>query len=118
MTSAQYSLASSLAMPASTSLRSPESFSRAALTIIRCAASTLVAISASLNAIAWCWAIGLPNVERCWAYSTASSKARIEMPQARAATLTRPTSTPSIICAKPAAALAAQDLRRRAPGSR
>jgi len=53
VTSAQYSLAISLAMPAATSLRSPESFSRAALTIIRWAASTLVAISASLNAIAW-----------------------------------------------------------------
>ena len=36
-----------------------------------------------------------------WAYSTASSKARMEMPQARAATLTRPTSTPSIMWAKP-----------------
>ena len=32
------------------------------------------------------------------------------MPQARAATLTRPTSTPSIICEKPGAALAAEDL--------
>ena len=84
-------------MPASTSLRSPASFSRAALTIIRCAASTLVAISASLNAMAWCSAIGLPNVLRCWAYSMASSNARIEIPHARAATLTRPTSTPSII---------------------
>ena len=88
-------------MPASTSLRSPESLSRAAFTIIRCAASTLVAISASLNAMAWCSAIGLPNVVRCWAYSTASSNARIEIPHARAATLTRPTSTPSIICANP-----------------
>ena len=54
-------------MPASTSLRSPESFRRAALTISACAASTLVAISASWNAIAWCWAIGLPKVSRCWA---------------------------------------------------
>src|SRR4029453_4246401 len=45
--SAQYSDASSLAMPASTSLRSPESLSRAALTISAGAASTLVAISAS-----------------------------------------------------------------------
>src|SRR3978361_620538 len=65
VTSAQYSLASSLAMPDSTSKRAPESLSRAAFTIIRCAASTLVAISASLNAMAWCCAIGFPNVERC-----------------------------------------------------
>ena len=38
-----------------------------ALTISACAASTLVAISASWKAIAWCWAIGLPKVSRCWA---------------------------------------------------
>ena len=54
-------------MPASRSLRSPESFIRAASTIIWCAASTLVAISASRNSTAWCWAICLPNVSRCWA---------------------------------------------------
>ena len=38
--------------------------SRAAPTISACDASIFVPISASLNAIAWCWAIGLPNVER------------------------------------------------------
>ena len=64
-------------MPASTSLRWPASLSRAALTISACAASILVPISASLNAIAWCSAIGLPNVWRCWAYAMASSKARM-----------------------------------------
>src|SRR3954454_2325767 len=53
VTSAQYSDASSLAMPASTSLRMPASLSRAALTISACEASTLVAISASLHWIAW-----------------------------------------------------------------
>src|SRR6266508_4604011 len=82
-TSAQYSLASSLAMPASTSLRWPASLSRAALTIRAWAASILVAISASLNATAWCCASGLPKVTRCWAYAIASSNARIEIPQAR-----------------------------------
>ena len=41
-------------MPASRSLRWPESFLRAAMTIIWWAASTLVAISASLNWMAWC----------------------------------------------------------------
>jgi hypothetical protein len=30
------------------------------------AASTLVAMSASLNWIAWCWAIGFPNALRSW----------------------------------------------------
>jgi hypothetical protein len=48
-------------MPASTSLRWPESFNRGAFTMIWCAASTLVAISASLNAIAWWSAIWLPE---------------------------------------------------------
>ena len=75
----------------------PESLSRAALTIIWWDASTLVAISASRNSTAWCSAIFLPNVSRCWAYAMPSSKARRDTPQARAATLTRPTSTPSII---------------------
>ena len=97
VTSKQYSLAKYLAMPASTSLRLPSSLSRAALTIIRCAASTFVAISASLKAMAWWSAICRPKVWRCCAYAIPSSKARIMMPHARAATLTRPTSTPSII---------------------
>ena len=39
----------------------------AARTIIACAASTLTPISASLNWMAWCWAIGLPKVVRCCA---------------------------------------------------
>jgi hypothetical protein len=54
-------------MPASTSLRCPASLSRAALTISPCDASILVAISASLNAIAWCLTNGAPNVWRCCA---------------------------------------------------
>ena len=53
-------------MPASRSERSPASFIRAALRVSRRAASTLVAISASLNWIAWCSAIGLPKVLRSW----------------------------------------------------
>src|SRR5215471_5497370 len=61
-TSLPYSDARYLAIPASRSFRRPESFRRAAITIIWWAASTLVAISASLNAIAWCSAIGRPNV--------------------------------------------------------
>ena len=48
-TSLPYSDARYLAIPASRSFRWPESFLRAAITIIWCAASTLVAISASLN---------------------------------------------------------------------
>ena len=51
-------------MPASRSERSPASFSRAARIVISRAASIWVAMSASLNWIAWCWAIGLPKVLR------------------------------------------------------
>ena len=39
---------------------------RAALIVKRRAASTLVPMSASLNWIAWCWAIGRPKVLRSW----------------------------------------------------
>ena len=39
---------------------------REALRVRRRAASILVAMSASLNWIAWCWAIGLPKVLRSW----------------------------------------------------
>ena len=63
-TSLPYSEARYFAIPASRSLRWPESFLRAAITIIWWAASTLVAISASLNAIASCWAMGLPKAYR------------------------------------------------------
>jgi hypothetical protein len=40
--------------------------SRAAFIVSRRAASTFVAMSASLNWIAWCWAIGRPNAFRSW----------------------------------------------------
>src|SRR3954471_23786218 len=50
--------ARSLAIPASRSERSPASFIRAALRVTRRAASSLVAMSASLNWIAWWAAIG------------------------------------------------------------
>ena len=63
-TSLPVSEANSFAMPASRSERSPASFMRAALSVSSRAASTLVAMSASLNWIAWCSAIGLPNVLR------------------------------------------------------
>ena len=66
-TSLAYSLATIFAIPASTSIRLPVSLSRAALTIIVWATSTLVAISASRNSTAWCSAIALPKVLRCWA---------------------------------------------------
>ena len=58
---------SSLAMPASTSERSPASFLRAADSISSREASILVAISASLNWMPWCLAIGLPKASRSWA---------------------------------------------------
>ena len=63
-TSLPASDANSFAIPASRSERSPASFIRAALSVSSRAASTLVAMSASLNWIAWCWAIGLPNALR------------------------------------------------------
>src|SRR3982751_3782649 len=47
----------------------------AARSVSRRAASISVAMSASLNAIAWCCAIGLPNVRRCCAYAGASFRA-------------------------------------------
>src|SRR3954468_9891956 len=61
-TSLPVSEASSFAIPASRSERSPASFIRAALRVISRAASTWVAMSASLNWIAWWWAIGLAEV--------------------------------------------------------
>ena len=93
--------ANSLAIPASMSERSPASFIRAARCVSRRAASTWVAMSASLNWIAWCSAIGLPKVRRSCEYFSASSSARWASPTPRAATLTRPSSSASIICAKP-----------------
>ena len=48
-------------------VRSPESFLRAAITIIWWAASTLVPISASLNCDRLVLAIGLPKACRCCA---------------------------------------------------
>ena len=63
-TSLPASEAYSLAIPASRSERSPASLSRAALSASRRAASTVVAMSASLNWIAWCSAICLPKVLR------------------------------------------------------
>ena len=65
-TSLQISVAKSLAIPASTSDRSPASFLRAAESMSRRAASILVPISASLNWIAWCLAIWRPNACRSW----------------------------------------------------
>ena len=40
--------------------------------------------------------MAFPNVFLDWAYPMASSNARIAIPQARAETLTRPTSMPSM----------------------
>ena len=57
----------SLAMPASTSARSPASNFSAAFVTSSLAASSLVAMSASLNWMAWCLAMGTPKVSRCWA---------------------------------------------------
>src|ERR1051325_8787286 len=63
-TSLAASEANSLAMPASRSERSPASFIRAAFRVSRRAASTFVAMSASLHWIAWCWAVGFAPAPR------------------------------------------------------
>src|SRR5436189_58326 len=93
--------ATSFAIPASRSERSPASFIRAAFRVRRRAASNRVPISASLKVIAWCWAIGFPKAFRSWLYRRASSIARWATPTPRAATLTLPTSRASIIWTKP-----------------
>src|SRR3954467_13148031 len=89
--------ANSLAMPASMSERWPASFIIAARRVSRRAASSCVAMSASLNWIAWCWAIGLPNVLRSREYFSASSSARWALPTPRAAAVPRPTPSPPIL---------------------
>ena len=66
-TSLHISDAKYFAMPVSTSARRPASLARAACTVSSRAASIFVAISASLNWIAWWRCSGLPNVSRSWA---------------------------------------------------
>ena len=62
-------------MPASTSARSPRSNFSAADRTSSFDASSFVAMSASLNWIAWCLLIGTPNVSRSCEYLIAASNA-------------------------------------------
>ena len=92
-TSKAASLQNSFAMPASTSARSPASNFSAALFTSSRDASTFVAMSASLNWIAWCLAMGTPKVSRSCEYFIAASNAAGATPLARAAMLMRPSSS-------------------------
>jgi len=58
-------------------------------------------MSASLSWIAWCSAIGLPKVLRTCAYATDSMSAARATPTPRAATLMRPSSSPTAPCFMP-----------------
>src|SRR3954468_6490752 len=116
--------ANSFAIPASSSERSPASFIRAARSVMSRAASICVAMSASLNWIAWCWAIGLPNVRRSCAYFSASSRARWAVPTPRGGAVAagRDVHAPDLEgvhhlreAATEAGLLAAEDVLGRAP---
>src|SRR5262249_44398632 len=65
------------------------------------AASMSVARSAIFHWIAWCWAMGLPNVLRCPAYATLSSRHARAMPSAWAAMPMRPPSSVDIATLNP-----------------
>src|SRR6267378_4663995 len=82
VTKEDISLAYSFAIAASFLKGMPRSLSQAArLTRVR-AASMRIAMSAIMNWIAWCSAIGFENWMRSFAYLTDSSKAPWEMPTA------------------------------------
>ena len=78
-----------MAMDASARKGSPSSFRVAACIVANRAACTSVAMSASMNWIAWCWAMGLPKVSLCWAYRIAASRADWPMPRHWAAMIIR-----------------------------
>src|SRR2546427_355821 len=65
------------------------------------AVSTSVAMRASLNLIAWNFAIGWPNCSRSLAYLSAASSAAWETPTERAACVIRPPSSVPVTCLKP-----------------
>ena len=65
------------------------------------AVSTSIAMRASLNLIAWNFAIGCPNWMRSFAYLTAASSAACETPTERASWVIRPPSSVPVTCMKP-----------------
>jgi hypothetical protein len=86
VTSIAVSAAKRLACELSSVLRRPWSSSTALFQVARRERCTLVAMSAIMNWIAWCIAIGTPNWTRSFEYSVANSKAARAMPVAIAAT--------------------------------
>ena len=82
-------------------LRLPWSSSTAEFQVARRDRCTLVAMSAIMNWIAWCIAIGTPNCTRSLEYSVANSNAARAMPVAMAATPGRVRSRVIIASLKP-----------------
>ena len=82
-------------------LRLPWSSSTALFHVARRDRCTFVAMSAIMNWIAWCIAIGTPNWTRSFEYSVAISNAAREMPVAIAATPGRVRSSTIIASLKP-----------------
>ncbi len=101
MISIAESAAKRLACEETSVLRLPWSSRTADCHISSRAASTLVDMSAIMNWIAWCIAIGTPNWTRSLEYSTANSKAARPMPVAIAATPGRVRSSVIIASLKP-----------------
>ena len=60
-----------------------------------------MAVSASMNWIAWYSEIGLPKLIRCWAYSSERSKAYSHMPMQLAEMEMRPSEIPNMAIWKP-----------------
>src|SRR5215472_12763825 len=76
---------------------------QAARQVSSLAASTPACMSASMNAIAWFWPIGLPNCTRSVAYSVAYSTAALATPTAIEATVGRDASNVFIAACSPPA---------------
>ncbi len=95
------SAAKRLACELESVLRLPWSSSTAPCQVSRRAASISVAMSAIMNWIAWCMAIGTPNWTRSFEYSVANSNAARAMPTAMAATPGRVRSRVIIASLKP-----------------
>ncbi len=93
--------ANSFAIAASAVKGSPRSFSVAARHTKRRAASTSVAMSASIHWIAWSSAMGLPKAWRSFAYASESSRQARAMPTACAAIPIRPPSSVESAILKP-----------------
>src|SRR3569832_1206332 len=81
--------------------RSPLSTIHAALWVSNRVDSYAIAISAIMNWIAWCWAIGTPNVLRSSAYFVDSSRQRRIKPDTPAAIQGRERSNVFIATLKP-----------------